>query len=71
MPSLWLMPSEYLPARLSAAESIPTMASTSSTRRAGMSLVAASHRRWSRPVRAGWNALTSSSAPTSRRGQRS
>ena len=40
-------------------------------RPAGMSLVWARQRRWLRALRPGWNALASSSAPTSRRGQRS
>ena len=40
------------------------------TRDRGMALLAASARRWARALRPGWNARVSSSAPTSRRGQR-
>ena len=71
MPSRWLMPSENFPARRLATELSPTWSRTSSTRRSGMSLVRASHRRWLRAVRAGWNAFASSRPPTSRRGQAS
>ena len=70
MPSRWDMPSENFPARRSAAFSMPVMASTSSTRRRPIALLAASAVRWARAVRPGWNALASSSAPTSRSGQR-
>ena len=71
MPSRWPMPSENLPARRPAASASPTSPSTSSTRERGMPLLAASARRWARPLRPGWNALASSNAPTWRSGQRS
>ena len=71
MPRRCPMPRENLPARLSATEVNPTISRTSSTRRSGMSLVWASAMRWLRALRPGWKALASSSAPTSRSGQRS
>ena len=67
----WAMPSENFPARRAPASARPTNPSTSSTRDRGMPLLAASARRWARALRPGWNALASSSAPTSRSGQRS
>ncbi len=70
MPSRWPIPSENLPARRPATSASPTSPSTSSTRDRGMPLLAASARRWARALRPGWNALASSSAPTSRSGQR-
>ena len=70
MPRRCPMPSEYFPARRSATPVSPTTSSTSSTRAAGMSLVLARQRRWLRALRPGWKALASSSAPTSRSGQR-
>jgi hypothetical protein len=42
MPSRWDMPSENFPARRLAAFSMPVMASTSSTRRGPIALLAAS-----------------------------
>ncbi len=67
-PSRWPMPSENVLGFLPATSARPTMPSTSSTRPSGMSLAAASIRRWLRAVRVGWNGLASSSAPTSRMG---
>ena len=46
MPSRWLMPSEKPLDRLPATSASPTIASTSSTRLRGMSLVCARHSRW-------------------------
>ena len=71
MPSRWAMPRENLPARRSAAGPMPVISSTSSTRWLGIALPAASAVRWPRAERPGWKALASSSAPTSRSGQRS
>ncbi len=71
MPSRCAIPRENLPARRSAAFSIPVISSTSLTRRRGMPLLAARAVRCERAVRPGWNALASSSAPTSRSGLRS
>ena len=62
------MPSENVPGFLPATSARPTMPSTSSTRLSGMSLAAASIRRWLRAERVGWNGFASSSAPTWRIG---
>ena len=64
----WRMPRENPPARWSAADSRPTSARTSSTRPAGMPLMAAMARRWLRAVRPGCMHRASSTAPTSRAG---
>ncbi len=56
------------PARRPATDSRPTMASTSSTRLAGMPWVCASASRWLRAARPLWTDFASSSAPTCRSG---
>ena len=60
----WRMPREYPPARRSPASVRPTCASTSSTRSDGSPAAQQRTRRWSRPVRPGWNPVASSAAPT-------
>src|SRR4051812_33658928 len=67
-PSRWRIPSEYLPARRSAAWSSSTRRSTSSTRELGRPAMAASARRWLRPERPGCAPATSRLAPTVRAG---
>lgn len=71
IPSRWPMPSENVPARRCAASSSPASSITSWTRRAGIRLLRARHRRWFSAVRPGCTALVSSSAPTVRSGSRS
>ena len=70
-PRRWRMPSEYLPARRSAALSSSTSRRTSSTRDAGSPAIAASARRWLRPERPGCAPATSRFAPTVRAGSSS
>ena len=70
MPRRCAMPRENFPARRPATSASPTVASTSSTRALGMRLLAASAVRCDQAVRPGWKARASSSAPTSRSGQR-
>ena len=67
-PSRCDIPSEKPPARFLATEVSPTVSSTSSTRAAGIRLLAASHRRWDRALRLGCTHRASSSAPTCRSG---
>ena len=70
MPRRCPMPREKPPTRLLATPARPVISMTSSTRETLMLCVAAMVRRCERALRPGWTALASSSAPTSRSGDR-